>query len=367
MGSDATHEGARKRASWGKRLLAILIGFALLEGGARLWLTQFASERSYTRYMPLSEVPRSAWMYRGHHYLNYSLTEGYVSRDGLNRHNALGYRGDEIEPKKPAGAYRILVMGGSTVYETGIDDWRASTWVEMQRVLREELGHPEAEVINAGCGGWTSWENLIDLSQRGLSLDPDLVVVYCGTNDVHARLVPPELYARDNSGYRIQWMPTNAFWEHSLVLRTIGFKLGLARKNSVGELSSRETDDSLVRMATLDANSTDFYEDNLRQMVAICRARGVDLLLASWAWSNDKDDYASSPVYQRGFKEINGVTRKVAEELGLAYYDHAAEMPGDVRYWSDGRHVNAEGGKLKAQQFAAAVAERFLKAPSSGD
>jgi len=367
MEAGATPTSTTQRSRWPKRLLAIALGLVLLEVGARVWLTQFASERSYTRYMPLSEVPRSAWMYRGHHYLNYSLTEGYVSRDGLNRHNALGYRGPDLEAKKPAGTYRILVLGGSTVYETGIDDWRESTWVEMQRVLRDELGHPEVEVVNAGCGGWTSWENLIDLSQRGLWLDPDLVVVYCGTNDVHARLVPPELYARDNSGYRIQWMPTNAFWEHSLVLRTIGFKLGLARKNSVGELSSRDTDDSLVRMATLEANRPDFYASNLRQMVALCRAQGVDLLLASWAWTTEKDDYAASPVYQRGFQEINDVTRSVAEELGLAYYDHAAEMPADPRFWSDGRHVNAEGGKLKAQLFAQDVAERFLKAPSSGD
>jgi lysophospholipase L1-like esterase len=367
MEAGATSASPKPRGRWLKRLLAVALGFVLLEVGVRVWLTQLASERSYTRYMPLSEVPRSAWMYRGHHYLNYSLTEGYVSRNGKNRHNALGYRGDEIEAEKPAGTYRILVLGGSTVYETGIDDWRESTWVEMQRILRDELGHPEAEVVNAGCGGWTSWENLIDLSQRGLWLDPDLVVVYCGTNDVHARLVPPELYGRDNSGYRIQWMPTNAFWEHSLLLRLIGFKLGLAHKNSVGELSTRFDDDELVRMATLDANPPNFYEDNLRQMAALCRARGADLLFASWAWTAQMDDYSSTPVYQRGFREINAVTQSVAAELEIPFYDHAAEMPPDPKYWSDGRHVNAEGGRIKGRQFASAVAERFLKSQGSGD
>ena len=357
---------SKPRGRWRKRLLAVAIGFVLLEVGARVWLTQLASERSYTRYMPLSEVPRKAWMYRGHHYLNYSLTEGYVSRNGKNRHNKLGYRGDEIALPKPAGAFRILVLGGSTVYETGIEDWRESTWFEMQRILRDELGHPEVEVINAGCGGWTSWENLIDLSLRGLWLDPDLVIVYCGTNDVHARLVDPKLYARDNSGYRIQWLASTAFWEHSVVLRAIGARLGLAHKNSVGELSVRDDSDTYTRMTTLDANPPTFYEDNLRQMAALCRDKHVQMLFASWAWSPKQDDYTGSPVYQRGFKEINAVTQRVAEELAIPYYDHASEMPTEPRYWSDGRHVNAEGGKLKARQFASCVAERFLKPKSSG-
>jgi len=357
----------KPRGRWRKRLLAVGLGFVVLEAGARVWMTQFASERSYTRYMPLSEVPRTAWMYRGHHYLNYSLTENYVSRNGKNRHNALGYRGDEIEAKKPAGAYRILVVGGSTVYETGIDDWRESTWVEMQRILRDELGHPEAEVINAGCGGWTSWENLIDLSLRGLWLQPDLVVIYCGTNDVHARLVDPKLYARDNSGYRIQWMPSNSFWEHSLVLHLIGMRLGLATRNSVGELSSREYGDTFTNTQTLDANPPTFYEDNLRQMAALCRGKHVQMLFASWAWSPNKDDYSATDVYQRGFKEINTVTQKVAAELSIPYYDHASEMPTEPKYWSDGRHVNAEGGKIKARQFASFVAEHFLQAKRSGE
>ena len=364
---EAGASSPKPRGRWRKRLLAVLLGFVLLEVGARVWLTQFASERSYTRYMPLSEVPRTAWMYRGHHYLDYSLTEGYVSRNGKNRHNALGYRGDEIEAKKPHGTFRILVLGGSTVYETGIDDWRESTWAEMQRILRDELGHPEVEVVNAGCGGWTSWENLIDLSLRGLWLQPDLVVVYCGTNDVHARLIAPELYARDNGGYRIQWSTSNAFWEHSLLLHLIGFKLGFSHKNSVGELSVRDDSDTYTRMTTLDANPPMFYEDNLRQMAALCRDKHVQMLFASWAWSPKMDDYSASPVYQRGFKEINAVTQRVAEELAIPYYDHASEMPSDPRYWSDGRHVNPEGGKIKARQFASCVAERFLQEKRSGD
>jgi lysophospholipase L1-like esterase len=254
----------------------------------------------------------------------------------------------------------VLVLGGSTTYETGIRDWRDTTWVEMQRLLGDELGHPEVEIVNAGCGGWTSWESLIDLAFRGLALEPDLVVVLCGANDVHARLVPPEHYVRDNSGYRRQWNPGETLWDRSLVLRLIGIPLGLATENGLGALASHRYQDEGLEDAWLDANPPLHYATNLRQMIALCRAQGAEVMLATWPWTDRLDDYAARPHYQRGFEQTNAVTVAVAEEQGVALLDHAAQMPRDERYWSDGRHVNVEGGRLKARFFAEFVAATFL-------
>jgi hypothetical protein len=90
----------KPRGRWRKRLLAVLLGFVLLEVGARVWLTQFASERSYTRYMPLSEVPRPRGRTAG---TTTSITRSPKATSAATEepHNALGYRGDEIEAKKP--------------------------------------------------------------------------------------------------------------------------------------------------------------------------------------------------------------------------------------------------------------------------
>jgi hypothetical protein len=60
-----TRAGPRGRA-W-KRALAVLLGLVVLEVGGRVWLTRFADEKSYTRYMPLADVPPTQRMYRGHH------------------------------------------------------------------------------------------------------------------------------------------------------------------------------------------------------------------------------------------------------------------------------------------------------------
>ena len=87
-------------------------------------------------------------------------------------------------------------------------------------------------------------------------------------------------------------------------------------------------------------------------MVAIARANGVEVLLSTWAYSPYFDDYVSEPHYQRGFHESNAVVNEVARQYGAKLFDFAEKMPGDRKYWSDGRHVNEEGALVKASLFA---------------
>ena len=71
-------------------------------------------------------------------------------------------------------------------------------------------------------------------------------------------------------------------------------------------------------------------------------------------------DYASRASYQRGFRETNDVSRRVAERNGVAFFDYAALMPTEKKYWHDGRHVNAEGARVKAELFAAFISEHAI-------
>ena len=107
---------------------SLSITLLCLEIGARLYLahasksheavfTQFASTRQlYDRY----GSPR----FSPHRYVGYITTPGYSN--GLNKHNSLGFRGDEIQVPKPAGVYRIACLGGSTTYDSDIKDDRKS-------------------------------------------------------------------------------------------------------------------------------------------------------------------------------------------------------------------------------------------------
>ena len=58
------------------------------------------------------------------------------------------------------------------------------------------------EVINGGVGGYSSYQTLMNIQFRVLPLNPDLIVIYQGYNDIHTRFVyPNSSYLGDNSGY----------------------------------------------------------------------------------------------------------------------------------------------------------------------
>lgn len=64
--------------------------------------------------------------------------------------------------------------------------------------------------------------------------------------------------------------------------------------------------------------------------------------------------------------EQNAITRKVAEEMHVAFYDLMANLPVDGGMWfSDNEHQNAAGTREQARQYAAFLVEQGL-APSPG-
>ena len=54
------------------------------------------------------------------------------------------------------------------------------------------------------------------------------------------------------------------------------------------------------------------------------------------------------------------MVERVARKHGTHFFDFAALMPEDTRYWSDGRHVNEEGSRLKGELFADWIAREIL-------
>lgn len=353
--------------------VVLLILFCMVEAGCRIWLARFASPVAFARYAAYHEVHPQKRRLSPHHYLNYYPTPLY--RGGPASHNSLGFRGPEISLPKPDGVYRIAVLGGSTVYTAFVADDAAAFPAQLQGLLRGKHGYRAVEVINAGVPGYNSWESLINLVFRVLDLDPDLVVVYFGTNEVHARLVRPDAYRGDNSGRRRQWQePRISFLERSLFLRILRRRWGLSYQagvetvvNSPSFLGAGSVHAGRVTReqyeAILDANPPRYSRRNLVSMIALARAHGVDIVLASWAHSTRFQDYSAWSFYRRGFEEQNLVTRQVAEEQGVPFFDFAAMMPEDPEYWHDGRHVNEKGARKKAEFFADFLAGSGLLTP----
>lgn len=386
------------RAPRWRRAGALVLGSALAlvcaEVLVQVWLRHFADERAFERFASYPELtarlaadpPR----HRPHYYLGYTATPGYPSVPvprgrAANRHNALGFRGAELETPKPPGRFRVACIGGSTTYTSEVRNWRLS----YPALLQEELvrGGADADVINAGLASWTSFEALINFELRLLPLEPDLLVVYHGVNDLHARLVwPPEAYGPDNSGTRggiesYVFLPRP--WESSALARLVGVRAGwLAPHSTRVKLkwraatyqadaynqqweSGRYPSGLFAEVPAermLAENPPEPFRRNLENLALLAHARGVRVVLATFAHSTLFEDYpwSASELHQAGYAEMNAVVREVAAATGAHLYDFAAAFPEDRKNYTDGIHVTRAGARLKARLFAAELLEHDL-------
>lgn len=348
----------------GLSFVTVLLCFIVSELCLRIWLFHIATPTQFSYYALYEEVKDENRIFSPHHYLNYCTTSNFRSRDGLNKHNSLGYRGEEIITPKPQGIFRIAVLGGSSAYTQAVKDYKKSFTVLMQNILREEYGYSNIEVVNAAVGGYSSWESLINLEFRVLDIEPDLLIIYHGTNDVHTRLLPLSLYRGDNSGRRKQWsIPERKIWDRIVFLRILNDRLKiLPSKKGLGALVDAPTSHAGVMAydkriggdptIVLDNNPPKYFERNLRNMIAIAKEHNIQIILSTWAHSPLFQDYASTRHYEKGFAENNDVVRSVAKKHNIPLFDFAKSMPIQKEFWGDGRHVNEEGALVKAKIFA---------------
>lgn len=351
-------------------LFSSLLTFLLMEVMARVWLNYLATPEQHDRFVLFTSIDAQDYAFTPHPYLVYYPTPNYSK--GLTSHNSLGYRNDEFPLEKPAGVFRIVALGGSSTYDVSIPDNKQIFTAQLEKLLKEEYGYQDVQVINAGVPGYNSWEILGNLEYRVLDLDPDLVIIYENTNDVHARMVLPSSYRGDDLGRRQSWqVPHVAWWEHSAVLRIVSRALNLTRQISIDDFvtaptyvswpfESRLEDANLDPAEILKENPPIYFQRNLENMVAIAKAHDVQILLTTWAYSPYLHDYAAEEYYQQGFQENNEVLKEVAASRAVPLFDFASLMPQDAQYWADGRHVNEAGAVVKARLFAEYIHDEGL-------
>jgi lysophospholipase L1-like esterase len=222
------------------------------------------------------------------------------------------------------------------------------------------------QVVNGGVGGYTSFETLVDLALRVLEVEPDLLVIYHNTNDVHARLVPPDVFRGANTGYRHEWWSSDPWWDRSLIVRWLGVQWGFSPRNTLEQHTKVVYAEERDMADCLERNDTRWFARNTEEMIVLARARGAKVMLTSFASCPERGGYAAQPHYRRGFAENDRAMRALAERMDAPFYDFAAEMPLDLEYWADGVHNTAAGARRKAELFAAFIAVHFLQAVPHG-
>jgi hypothetical protein len=98
-----------------------------------------------------------------------------------NRH---GHRDDAVALKKPPGTFRILVLGDS--FTVGASVRQEEAYPQRLETLLNQSATGRIEVVNAGVGGWDSFQYAQYYEHAGHRFSPDLVIIgFFVSNDTY--------------------------------------------------------------------------------------------------------------------------------------------------------------------------------------
>ena len=143
----------------------------------------------------IAEIALRAVGYSYPEFYQLDLTRGYALRPGVEgwyrkegeayiRVNSDGFRDREHSIAKPAGTFRIAVLGDSYPEALSVSEAEAF-WSVMERKLQEckAFGGKPIEVLNFGVSGYGTAQQLLTLRERVWKYSPDLVMLTVTTNN----------------------------------------------------------------------------------------------------------------------------------------------------------------------------------------
>ena len=178
--TERAHQRSDKQApsrlrSWLGKLLLVLISvfIAALMAEIALRVVGFSHEE----------------FYQPHPVLGYTLRtgkEGWYRKEGQSyvRVNSEGLRDREHAKAKPAGTFRIALLGDS--YSEALQvAMEESYWALLEKKLQEcgAFGGRKIEIINFGVSGYSTGMELLTLRERVWRYSPDLVMLQITTNN----------------------------------------------------------------------------------------------------------------------------------------------------------------------------------------
>jgi lysophospholipase L1-like esterase len=341
---EARTAGGRRPPSWRKQaLFAVIIvsGLVLLaEAGVRTWAHYFRT--SYERYNPTTNRPELVPDIR------------YTTPRGLEfRINSRGFVGPDFDEAPAAGVYRIIALGDSCTFTTGI--WRVAYPHVLEGLLNQGGGGGRFEVINAGIEGYNSEYALERLRSEIVRYRPHMVSLYIGWNDL-MKIDPTNPLAAGRHRALAAWLERSYLVKAYRKLLFVYLRPLLFHPSVTGSEGDRHAYDDFVPRG---------YEANLEAMLAVLREHGIKAVLVTLPTvvraGMSREELASSNVFFPYFAgtysvdrflslhaAYNRVIRAVASRHGVPLVDLEAAFEGEHRrelFW-DTMHPNEKGNAV---------------------
>lgn len=344
-----------------------IFGAVLVEGGSAMLLAQATRgadpqqkallDRLTGRGATIETKEGEALNYRPHPYIGFTLNPE-ASYGGARQFDAelLIRRSVPPRPRREV-PLRILAIGGSSTFGAGVMR-EEDTWVHrLEADLRKRID-PAVEVINGGVGGYNIIENQMHYQLLLGQLDPDLVLLVTGVNDVHPRLIG-ELRP-DYSNARIVWSgdgldlrPPPAWLSWSNLRRLLLWQR--IREGATGHIYAvvqRPYPPVEQWPAQLHRNDASVYRRHLETFVRLLQAEGRRVVLVPQLWLS-RPGHPEDAAFEIGVREHNDIGRAVAESFGVPFVaDAIAEPMRRPSLLWDAMHFNEEGSRAMAELLA---------------
>lgn len=281
------------------------------------------------------------------------------------RINAMGFRGAPFSAEKPPGTCRLVVVGGSAVFDLGATE--GQDWPHLVQARLHQAGHSEVEVINAGVPGHASSDAVGKIYGQLWLYQPDAILFYNAWNDIKSFT---ELSRHNPLAWQIQPHDPEAdpFQNFQGPLdRLLGFsqlyiKLRtrfLLSRHQLGLEGAVETPSAGRR--EISSLAFDQYRLQVALVVDASRNIGATPILLTQASllaaDNSADDRARINYgYQgldhddlvRAFDTCNQIVRTIGIEKRVDVLDLATQLSGHSELFDDHIHTSRKGSHTLA-------------------
>ena len=273
--------------------------------------------------------------------------------------NNEGFRGAEINVSKTNNDYRIIMIGGSTVFGAGMPNDNLTIPYQLNKKFEEKYNN--VEVINAGISGITSFEELYHFKQKLIHLDPNLVIIYDGANDVHNKITSdPEILNTDKD--ELQMKDFQKYLRSPVVMYRYVL-LPIINSEAVNTLDitgvSTTSNSSIHNSSQIPQLITSLWYDHIKEFCQISNEKQIkSIVIIQPSLDQDKkslSDYEYS-IYKKNIldKKIFDMLIQKSEKLtncsGVYDFTNVFENTFSGVY-VDTVHLNNYGNKIIAEKI----------------
>ena len=291
----------------------------------------------------------------------------------VNKHG-FRYGGNQ----KKSNVFRIMCIGGSTTWSTGVPD-SDPCYPQALEIYLISKGY-NVEVINSGVPYHTSLDALMRLITKGVFYNPDLLLIHTGINDI-GPLTSPEEYKDDYTHWRKVGFNNNKFfkklWDDfpsSFFRLFILMYLNPSHDYSLS-IQTSEIKHEMLSRTVVNQDRLIGFKKYFGGIISIAKANNIkpvtilanndqrrDGSFAKQFSKRENIEYAINRSNNAQYL-LNTVMDSISVYEGVDVIPFNEFKPSKLSHWKDSCHLNSEGTKEKAT-FIGDYLIRRIKLPS---